>query len=133
MCCRLACRAPGSGLGDYDERMVSARRAEYESRPGRPAVVVGDLRDLGGPVTGGVVLPLRLFWSLPGYRFDLGDRDMRLWLYQTVLREAAASEDLSSYLDRGLLIELWPELYLPRGVRRAWEDRFPELRAAAAA
>lgn len=126
---------PGAraGAGDYDVRMVSARRAEYESRPGRRAVVAGDLADLRGPVSGAVVLPLRLFWSLPGYRFDLGDPDMRLWLYQTVLREAARQEDLSSFLDRGLLIELWPELYLPRGVRRAWEDRFPELRATAAA
>jgi hypothetical protein len=96
-------------------------------------VVAADLGDLRGPDSGTVVLPLRLFWSLPGYRFDLADRDMRLWLYQTVLREAVAPGDLVSYLDRGLLTELWPELYLPRGVRRAWEDRFPQLRASAAA
>ena len=70
---------------------------------------------------------------LPGHRFDLGDRDMRLWLYQTVLREATRLQDLSSYLERSTLIELWPELYLPRGVRQAWEEQHPELRAAAAA
>jgi len=74
-----------------------------------------------------------LFWSLPGHRFDLRDRDMRLWLYQTVLREATRLQDLSSYLERSTLIELWPELYLPRGVRQAWEEQHPELRAAAAA
>lgn len=118
--------------GGYDGRMVSAR-AEYESRPGRRVVVAADLADLRGPVSGSVALPLRLSWSLPGYRFDLRDRDMRLWLYQTVLREAAAPGDLASYLDRDLLIELWPGLYLPRGLRHAWEDQFPQLRAAAAA
>lgn len=112
--------------------MAFAQRA-YQARPGRQAVVASDLTSLRGPATGMVELPLRLFWSLPGYRFDLGDRDMRLWLYQTVLREATRPEDLSAYLDKNLLIGLWPDLYLPRGVRRAWEDRHPQLRALAAA
>jgi hypothetical protein len=50
-----------------------------------------------------------------------------------VLREAARPDDLTAFLDGGTLIGLWPTLYLPRGVRRAWEDRHPVLRAAAAA
>lgn len=58
---------------------------------------------------------------------------MRLWLYQTVLREAARLEDLSVYLDKNLLVDLWPDLYLPRGVRHAWEDRHSQLRTLAAA
>jgi len=28
---------------------------------------------------------------------------------------------------------VWPDLFLPRGVRQAWEDRFPVLCAAAPA
>lgn len=40
---------------------------------------------------------------------------------------------MNSYLDAGLLVALWPQLYLPRGVRRAWEELHPTLRAAAAA
>ena len=118
---------------DYDVVMASARGNAYQARPGRLAVVAGDLADLRGPDSGMVELPLRLFWSLPGHRFDLGDKDMRLWLYQTVLREAIRTEDLSAYLDKDTLIGLWPDLYLPRGVRRAWEDRHPRLRTVAAA
>jgi hypothetical protein len=113
--------------------MVPARGKAYLARPGRLALVAADLADLRGPDSGMVELPLRLFWSLPGHRFDLGDKDMRLWLYQTVLREATRSEDLSAYLDQAMLIELWPDLYLPRGVRRAWEEQHPRLRSAAAA
>jgi len=56
---------------------------------------------------------------------------MRIWLYQTVLREASRPEDLTTYLDGDTLITLWPDLYLPKGVRQAWEDQHPALRAAA--
>jgi hypothetical protein len=31
-----------------------------------------------------------------------------------------------------MLIALWPDLYLPKGIRLAWEDQHPALRAAAA-
>ena len=51
------------------------------------------------------------------------------WLYQIVLGEASRPEDLTSYLDRDTLIALWTELHLPRGVRRAWEEMHPQLRA----
>jgi hypothetical protein len=110
-----------------------APRAQYQSRPGRPVVVAASLADLRGPTTGTVNLPLWLFWSCPGHTFDLGDRDMRQWLYQTVLREAGRPEDLTTYLDGDMLVALWPDLYLPKGVRQAWEDRHPALRAVAAA
>jgi hypothetical protein len=109
-----------------------ASRTRYQSRPGRRAVVIANLADLSGPAEGTVELPLWLFWSAPGHTFDLGDRDMRMWLYQTVLREASRPEDLTTYLDGDTLIALWPDLYLPKGVRQAWEDQHPTLRAAAA-
>ncbi len=108
-------------------------RTRYQSRPGRRAVVIASLADLRGPTEGTVELPIWLFWSSPGHTFDLGDRDMRRWLYQTVLREASRPEDLTTYLDGDTLIALWPDLYLPKGVRQAWEDQHPALRAAAAA
>jgi hypothetical protein len=106
-------------------------RARYQSRPGRRAVVAASLADLRGPTEGTVELPIWLFWSSPDHTFDLGDQDTRRWLYQTVLREAARAEDLTSYLDGDTLIALWPELYLPKGVRQAWEDQHPALRAVA--
>jgi hypothetical protein len=96
-------------------------------------VVAASLADLRGPAEGRITLPLWLFWSPAGQVFDLGDQDMRRWLYQTVLREAGCQADLISYLDGDTLIALWPELYLPRGVRQAWEDQHPALRATVAA
>ena len=108
-------------------------RTRYESRPGRRALVAADLDGLRGPVTGAVELPLRLFWSLPDHQFDLDDAETRRWYYETVLREASRPDDLAAFLDGATLTRLWPELYLPKGVRRAWEERHPALRAAVAA
>jgi hypothetical protein len=54
-------------------------------------------------------------------------------MYQNVLREATRAEDLTSYLHGDTLVAVWPDLVLPEGVRHAWEDRHPVLRAVAAA
>jgi DNA invertase Pin-like site-specific DNA recombinase len=105
----------------------------YQSRPGRRALVATSLEDLRGPVQGTVELPLRLFWSSPDRTFDLGKPFMLRSLYETVLREASRPEDLTTYLNGDTLTSLWPDLYLPRGVRQAWEDQHPGLRAARAA
>jgi hypothetical protein len=96
-------------------------------------IVVTDLADLCGPAHGTVTLPLWLYWSGTSPAFDLDEPFMRRWLYEIVLREAGNSEDLTSYLDAGTLIALWPQLYLPRGVRQAWEELHPALRTASAA
>jgi hypothetical protein len=105
-------------------------RSPYEARPGRDAVVAASLTDLRGPAEGTVQLPLRLFWSSPDRGFDLGDSEMARCLYETVLREATRLDDLAAYLDGGTLVRIWPRLFLPKGVRRAWEDQYPVLRAA---
>ena len=107
---------------------VVAVRTQHQARPGRRAIVVTDLDSLHGPAHGTVELPLRLFWSSTDRRFDLDSVSARQWLYQTVLREAARASDLTDYLDRGMLVSLWPELRLPAGVRRAWEELHPVLR-----
>jgi DNA invertase Pin-like site-specific DNA recombinase len=115
------------------DRVPTAHLAPYQARPGRPALVIDDLADLRGPVTGLVELPLRLFWSLPDHRFDLDEPDLRRWYYETVLREATRPGDLAAYLDGETLVSLWPELYLPKGVRRGWEEHHPALRAPVSA
>ncbi len=91
-----------------------------------------DLADLQGPTTGTVELPLRLFWSGTDRTFDLGNPGTRRWVYETVLQEASRPEDLTSFLDGKTLVGLWPELFVPKGVRRAWEEAHPVLRAASA-
>jgi len=110
---------------------ADATRVRYESRPGRYAAVAASLADLKGPTEGTVELPLWLFWSSPDRTFDLSKPYMLRSMYETVLGEASHLEDLTTYLDGDTLIALWPDLYLPKGVRQAWEDRHPVLRAAA--
>jgi DNA invertase Pin-like site-specific DNA recombinase len=125
---------PVAELEGYEHgRPAAAHFAPYQARPGRRVLVIDDLADLHGPVTGTVKLPLRLFWSLPDHHFDLDDPDMRLLYYQTVLREASRAEDLTAYLDSGTLAILWPDLFLPKGVRRAWEEAHQILRAEVSA
>jgi hypothetical protein len=127
---------PGTLLAEFQTAQYQTgqyQAGQYRARPGRQAVVVPGLADLRGPADGTVELPLWLFWSCPGHTFDLSDRDMRRWLYETVLREASRPEDLTTYLNGDTLITLWHDLYLPKGVRQAWEDRHPVLRAVPAA
>jgi hypothetical protein len=75
-------------------------------------------------------LPLRLFWSPPGRVFDLDDPFMLRSMYQIVLGEAIRAEELTTYLNRDTLVAVWRDLYLPKGVRRAWEELHSALRAA---
>jgi hypothetical protein len=95
--------------------------------------VVADLASLRGPVSGTITLPLRLFWSPAGRVFDLDDPFTLQSVYQTVLGEAVSADELAAYLNGDKLIAVWRDLYLPKGVRRAWEEHHPVLRAAAAA
>lgn len=95
-------------------------------------LVAGDLADLRGPAGGMLVLPLRLYWSPAGRVFDLDDPFMLRSVYQVVLGEAIRAGELTGYLNRDKLVAVWRELYLPEGVRRAWQERHPLLRAAAA-
>lgn len=67
-----------------------------------------------------VVLPLELNWSAPGRRFTTRDRGQRARLYEALLREGQP-EDLERWVDGALLVDLWAELVLPRGVRAAWQ------------
>ena len=107
-------------------------RAPYRSRPGRRAVIVSDLTELHGPTSGVVELPHRLFWQ-PDRHVDLDRPALLAWMYETVLREATSAEELRAWLDGPTLIQLWNDLFVPRGVRLAWEERHPPLRARTAA
>lgn len=111
----------------------AATPARYQARPGRLALVIDDLADLRGPTSGEVVLPLRLYWSPAGRVFDLGKPHSLRSMYAAVLQESIRAEELAAYLDGDTLVAVWPELFLPKGVRRGWEERHPRLRARSAA
>src|SRR5262249_32125520 len=70
--------------------------------------------------------PRRLLWQ-PNRELNL-DAWQRRWMYEVVLREAIRTDELRTWLDGSTLRQLWPDLHLPHGVRRAWEDHHPELR-----
>lgn len=95
-------------------------------------MVVADLSRLHGPTRGVVELPHRLFWQ-PDRRVNLDNPAVLAWMYETVLREAVTEQELSTWLDGPTLLRLWDELYLPRGIRAAWEQRHPGLSRRAAA
>jgi DNA invertase Pin-like site-specific DNA recombinase len=112
-----------------DPGLPAAVWTRYQSRPGRRALVAASLADLRGPTKGTMELPLRLFWSGPDRTFDLGDPAGLRSVYEIVLGEAIRAEELA-YLNGDKLAEVWRDLYLPKGVRQAWEEQHPVLRAA---
>lgn len=118
-------RLAGSRVTTAPSRLVEACRS-YSTR--KPYVVAERLDDLCGPVAGRVTLPPHLDWS-GNATYDLGKPARLASLYRTVLNEAACVEDLRAWLNARLLTHLWPTLWLPPALRRAWESRFPELRA----
>ncbi|MEU6443052.1 transcriptional regulator [Streptomyces sp. NPDC047046] len=85
------------------------------------------LADLTGPRHGTVRLPPHLAWS--GLTaFDLDRPRLRMSCYRIVIGEAGR-DDICRYLDRTLLLALWPTLrtLISRDIREVWEDAFPEL------
>ncbi|WP_229075056.1 hypothetical protein [Actinoplanes sp. DH11] len=95
----------------------------------KPYVVADSLAALKGPTCGVVSLPRHLDWSGRA-EYDLSRPARLVGMYKVVLSEAGSVEDLCAWLDGGLLLQLWPSLWLPPQLRRRWEERFPELAAA---
>jgi len=96
----------------------------------RPYTVPDTLGELAGPASGVVELPTHLAWS--GLRvYDLGDERQLGLLYETVIRESMDIAEVDRYLNAAVLRRVWPRLWLPVRVRRAWEQRFPSLTQAA--
>lgn len=79
-----------------------------------------------------VQLPLHLNWSDRSRRYDLRDRGQRARVYEIVLREGGP-DDILTYIDGALLIDLWDELVLPGDIRAAWQDLVTDRSAAGAA
>ena len=73
-----------------------------------------------------VTLSLALNWSDPGRRFRLSERSERARVYEIVLREGTP-DDVTTYIDGALLVDLWSELILPRDLRAAWTPLIDHL------
>lgn len=100
--------------------------APYVGYTLRHVVVAPDLQALRGPLQGQWQLPPHLDSSAPAV-FDFArPRDLEE-AYQLVLLEASSTADLEQWLDGEQLLRLWPELYLPRVVRVAWQSQHPQL------
>jgi hypothetical protein len=97
----------------------------------RPYLLPETLSELTGPVSGTVVLPLRLDWTERA-EFHLDDSAERNVMYERVIREATRIDDLRTYVNGTVLREAWRQLFLPARVRQIWEERFPVLRPTAA-
>jgi hypothetical protein len=63
--------------------------------------------------------------------FHLEEPAERNLMYERVIREAMRADDLRMYLNESVLREVGSLLFLPRNVRKRWEQRFPDLRLAA--
>lgn len=93
----------------------------------RPIVVAESLAALCGPDGGIVELPQRLCRSGGQRVFDLGNLDQALDMYESMLATARTQADLAEYASGELLARLWPEPFLDRDIRRAWESVHPLL------
>ena len=93
---------------------------------GRMRVAVpADIEDPTAPKASGVVrLPDHIAWS-PPYEYDLGDRRDLRRLYARVMTEGLEA-DVRFYIDVGILVEVWDELYLSPHVRERWGDWLTE-------
>jgi hypothetical protein len=100
--------------------------------PHKRVVTARRLAELHGPGSGVIELPHRLLWQADRH-VNLDNPALLRWAYQIVLREAVTVEELRTWLDGETLIRVWPDLYLPRWVRRAWQEQHPELAAQARA
>ena len=71
-------------------------------------------------------LPISLDWG-PNPVYDLSkDAEIRTF-YERVLNESLSVAQLETFLNKEILVDLWPRLWPDREVRKLWEDRFPEL------
>lgn len=104
-------------------RLTLSPRVEFVTHSGsrgEPFVVPDRLWQLDPErALAAVTLPRHLYWSGPSRTYRLADRRDRARVYEIALREGTA-EDLLTYVDGTLLVDLWDDLILPIHIRAAW-------------
>jgi hypothetical protein len=48
-------------------------------------------------------------------------------MYRAVIFEAVSDRDMNAWLNAGVLLRIWPDLFLPDRYRTLWEEHLPEL------
>lgn len=79
-----------------------------------------------------ITLPLHLDWSRPNRSAALSDRGERARCYEIVLREGTP-DDILSYIDGALLVDLWAELVIPADIRQQWQPLIDHATGASSA
>ncbi|MYM20461.1 hypothetical protein GSY69_10920 [Brevibacterium sp. 5221] len=83
------------------------------------------LNDLHGPTAGSVTVGHHINTALdPTYSLDSPARARSF--YSATVRDGTPA-DHARYLNKELLIAMWPDLNLPTRCRVIWETKFPEL------
>lgn len=123
----MLCAAARTRSGcDTDDVSQASASPPFSGFALRRVVVARDLDALRGPLHGRRQLPLHLDSSARSF-YDFGSARDRARGYQLVLLEAVDEADLEQWLQHAELLRLWPELYLPRTVRTAWQNAHPTL------
>lgn len=94
----------------------------------KPYEIVDSLDDLAGPTEGTVTLPVDVYWSGLRSTFDVADERQRRVVYKAALSNGRR-EHIATFVNRDLLLELWPYLALDSRVVDLWTGRFPEIAA----
>jgi excisionase family DNA binding protein len=120
-------RGPHTPDSTLAEVRVLEPRSTARSRSSTPPI---DWSRDTGPIDAVVELPFHLYWSDDNNRFDLCKRARLRSMYQVVLTEGS-DEDVRTYVNRVLLIDVWDELWLSPAVHEAWDGWIEAHRHAA--
>lgn len=83
------------------------------------------LDDLHGPTSGTVTVGHHIN-TAPDPTYSL-DSPARAWSFYSATVRDGTPTDHARYLNKELLIAMWPGLNLPIRCREIWETKFPEL------
>jgi hypothetical protein len=116
------------GVRDTEPTEPTARDPRAAAQPGwaPPVEVPEDLTEMRGEIDVVVHLPGSVYssGSGPARGFNLAHENERIEFYEIVLTNATAAQ-ITEYLNVNELIRLWPKMWLPPHVVRAWVDTIP--------
>lgn len=93
----------------------------------RPYELPDSLDNLKGPADGSITLPVTIYWAPGDGTIPLDTLGHIKTAYQAVISEGTA-QDQCTYLNKDILINIWPHLQLPTKATRQWEEAFEELK-----